>query len=258
MKRETITAVIIARNEEERIVQCLESVKWCDEIVVIDDMSTDDTHSVCRRFRVEVVARPLNEDYAAQRNAGIAASNSDWILQLDADERVTPELRVEIKKILNSNNTFSAYSILRKNYFLGRFMKYGGWHERQTKLFKKTKGRYVRPIHEQLEVDGRIGRLNSSVEHYPFSSISEFIRRQLYYANIEAKVIFHDKGKVSLEEIRYHMAVKPIKLFLKLFIKKQGFRDGMHGFIFSILNAWRHFAIWSVYWDKYQMKGEKV
>lgn len=251
MKRQTVAAVIIAKNEERRIVPCLESVKWCDEIVVVDDMSTDDTHAICRKFKAKVVAHALSEDYATQRNIGIKNSGSDWILQLDADERVSVELKKDIKEILANNNNVAAYRVYRRNYFLGKFMRYGGWCEKQTKLFKKAKAYYVGPIHEQLKVAGRTGELKSHLEHYPFRSISEFIQRQLYYAGIESRLLHEERRKIDLKEVKYHITVRPIKLFFKLFIKKQGFRDGMHGFIFSILNAWRHFAIWSIYWNKY-------
>lgn len=251
MKKETIAAVIIAKDEEKRIVPCLESVKWCDEIVVVDDMSTDDTRAICRRFRANVVAHPLNEDYAMQRNIGVDNSNSSWILQLDADERVSPGLKRDIKRILADNSNVAAYRLYRKNYFLGKFMRHGGWYERQIKLFRRGKARYVGPIHEQLKVDGKVGELESQLEHYPFRSISEFIERQLYYAGLESKFLYQERGKVDLKEVKYHIILKPMKLFCKLFIKKQGFKDGMHGFIFSILNAWRHFAIWSIYWNRY-------
>jgi len=256
--RRTIAAVIIAKNEEGRIGPCLESVKWCDEIVVVDDMSTDDTHRICRRFKAEVVAHPSNGNHDMQRNIGIDISNSNWILQLDADERVRPELRNEIKDVLKNNREFSAYKLGRRNYFLGRFMRFGGWHERQVRLFRKDRASYIgHSVHETLKVYGRVGELKSDLDHYAFSSISQYIDRQLYYASVESRVMHEDMAdKISLEEIRYHLKIKPIKLFLKLFFKKQGFRDGMHGFILSILNAWRHFAIWSIYWERYYNKGK--
>ncbi|MFH1076945.1 MAG: glycosyltransferase family 2 protein [Pseudomonadota bacterium] len=250
--KHTITAVIIAKNEEKRIGPCLESVKWCDEIVVVDDMSTDDTHQVCRRFKANVVAHPSNGDHDMQRNIGIDNSNSDWILQLDADERVRPELRDDIKSIVKNNSGFSAYRLGRRNYFLGRFMRFGGWHERHVRLFKKGKARYVgHSVHETLKVEGIIGELRSDLDHYAFDSINQYITRQLYYASVESRVMYEDRsGKIGLDEIKYHLKVKPLKLFVKLFFKKQGFRDGMHGFIFSILNAWRHFAIWAICWER--------
>ncbi|MFH1782715.1 MAG: glycosyltransferase family 2 protein [Candidatus Omnitrophota bacterium] len=252
-----ITAVIIAKNEEKRIAPCLESVKWCDEIVVVDDMSVDNTHQICRRFKANLVAHASNGNHDMQRNVGIDNSNSEWVLQLDADERVTPELRNEIKSSLKDSNHFSAYRIGRKNYFLKKFMKYGGWHERHVRLFRKDKARYVgHNVHETLGVNGSIGDLKGDLDHFAFDSIAQFIDRQLYYAGIEARVMHEDRGdKITLKEIKYHLYFRPLKLFFKLYIRKQGFRDGMHGFIFSILNAWRHFAIWGVYYGRYH-KGK--
>lgn len=247
-----ISAVIIAKNEEARIVQCLESIKWCDEIVVVDDMSTDDTHNICRKYRAKVIAHPSNGNHDAQRNIGIDNSSGDWILQMDADERVSPELGKDIEKILADESHFSAYELVRKNYFLGRFMEHGGWPEKQVRLFKKGSSRYIgHSVHETLKVDGRIGKLKSYLEHYAFNSISQYISRQLYYAAIEAKVMYQDRGKIDIKEINYHLKIRPLKLFFKIYVKRMGFRDGMHGFILSILNAWRHYVIWAIYWEKY-------
>ncbi|MFC1624666.1 glycosyltransferase family 2 protein [Candidatus Omnitrophota bacterium] len=249
----TITAVIIAKNEEKRIRPCLESVKWCDQIVVVDDMSSDSTLQICHRFKATVVAHPSNGNHDAQRNIGIDNSNSEWVLQLDADERVTDELKNDIKSILKKGSGCSAYSIVRRNYFLGRFMRYGGWQERHSRLFKKNKARYVgHSVHETLKVDGKIGRLDSHLDHYAFDSISQYIDRQLYYATVESRVMHEDRGKsIELREIKYHLSVRPLKLFFKIFVKRQGFRDGMYGFVLSILNAWRHFVIWAFYYDRY-------
>lgn len=250
--RHTIAAVIIAKNEEKRIVPCLESVKWCDEIIIVDDMSTDDTSQIARKFKAKPIAHPSNGDHDTQRNIGIDNSNSSWILQMDADERVTPQLKKDIEDILGANNTASAYKIGRRNYFLGRFMRYGGWYERHVRLFKKGKARYIgHSVHETLKVDGVTKELDSYLEHYAFDSISQYIDRQLYYAGVESRVMYRDRGKIGLKEVKYHLMIRPLKIFFKLFIKKQGFRDGMHGFILSILNAWRHFAIWAIYYERY-------
>jgi glycosyltransferase involved in cell wall biosynthesis len=215
-------------------------------------MSTDGTYNICRKYGAKVIAHPSNGDHDAQRNIGIDNSCSDWILQMDADERVSPELRKDIENILSGNSGFSAYKLLRKNYFLGKFMAHGGWPEKQVRLFKKGSAQYVgHSVHETLKVNGNIGRLKSYLEHYAFDSISQYITRQLYYAGIEAKVIHLDRGKIDLKEINYHLRCKPLKLFFKIYIKKMGFLDGMHGFILSILNAWRHYTIWAIYWEKY-------
>ena len=250
--KQIITAVIIAKNEEKRIVPCLESIKWCDEIVVVDDMSVDETSHIARKYGAKVVAHSSNGDHDAQRNIGIDNASSNWILQMDADERVSPELRKDIEGILSNHAEFVAFSVRRRNYFLGKFMAHGGWYERQVRLFRKDKARYIgHNVHETLKVDRKVGRLKSWFDHYAFSSISQYIMRQIYYATIESRVMYEDKGRINIKEIIYHLRVKPVKLFLKLYIKKQGFRDGMHGFILSLLNAWRHYIIWAIYWEKY-------
>lgn len=248
----TITAMIIAKNEENNIRNCLENIKWCDEIVVVDDMSTDNTANICQDFGAKVFRHKSNGNYNLQCDIGLSNVTSDWVLNIDADERVSPELKKDISGILATDSKFSAYSMDRRNHFLGKFMQYGGWHERQVKLFRIGKGRYT----EQstlgvLTVKGDVGYLQSYINHYPFTSISQFIQRQINYAIYEAKIMHQEKGKISLDEIKYHLTIKPLKLFFKLYIKKQGFRDGMHGFIFSILNAWRHFVIWAFYYDRY-------
>jgi glycosyltransferase involved in cell wall biosynthesis len=251
-----ISAVIIAKNEEARIVPCMESIKWCNEIVVVDDMSVDNTAQVCRKYGAKVIMHPSNGDHDRQRNVGIDNSSSDWILQMDADERVSPELRKDIEEILVGNGKYLAYKLIRKNYFLGKFMKHGGWPEKQVRLFEKGSARYIgHSVHETLKVEGRIGSLKSHLEHYAFTSISQYISRQLYYAQVEAKVMYQDRGKMDIKEINYHLKRKPLKLFFKIYVKRMGFLDGMHGFILSILNAWRHYAIWAIYWEKYCNKN---
>lgn len=250
--KQTIAVVIIAKNEEKRIVPCLESVKWCDEIVVVDDMSADETARIARKYGAKVVAHPSNGDHDNQRNIGIDNASSNWILQMDADERVSPELRKDIEGILSSHVEFSAFSVRRRNYFLGKFMEHGGWYERQVRLFRKGKARYIgRNVHETLKVEGKTDQLKSWIDHYAFSSVSQYIARQIYYASIESRVMYEDRGRISIKEITHHLKVKPIKLFFKIYIKKQGFRDGMHGFILALLNSWRHYAIWAIYWERY-------
>ena len=251
--KQTITVVIIAKNEETRIVPCLESVKWCDEIVVVDDMSVDETSHIARKYGAKVVAHPSNGDHDTQRNIGIDNASSDWILQMDADERVTPDLRRDIETILKASSEYAAYSVGRRNYFLNKFMIHGGWYENQVRFFKKGNARYVgHSVHETLKVDGKTLRLKSYLDHYAFGSISQYISRQLYYADIEARVMYEDRGReITFKEINYHLKAKPVKLFFKIYIKKMGFRDGIHGFILSLLNAWRHFVIWAVYYGKY-------
>jgi len=256
--RETITALIIAKNEERNIRECIGNVKWCDEIIVVDDMSIDRTPDIARELGAKVFRHESCGNYNKQCEIGLENATSDWVFNIDADERMTMELKNEILEMLYTNSDFAAYSIPRKNYFLGKLMKHGGWYERQVKLFRLKKGRYLYKRNlGVLTVDGKIGLLNSPVEHYPFKTISQFLNRQINYVIFEANVMHEEEGIIGLDKIKYNLIIRPLKLFFKIYIKKQGFRDGMHGFIFSVLNAWRYFARWAIYYNRYIMKGDE-
>ena len=181
-----LTAVILTKNEEDKIARCIESVKWADEVLVIDDESTDKTREIVQKLEVRVVINKSNGNFDAQRNIGIDNAKYDWILQMDADEIVTPLLRDKIRGMLNNPGNFSAFKFWRKNYFLGHFMQYGGEYDYWLRLFRKDKARYVgADIHEKLKVDGKVGIINADIEHFAFSSVAQFIQRQNYYSSFD-------------------------------------------------------------------------
>lgn len=249
MSRSAFTIVIITKNEEDKIARCLESVKWADEIVVVDGFSTDRTVEICKRYGAKVIQHRFEGDFGQERNIGIDNSSGDWILQLDADEVVTEDFRNKIIKILNEEKEFVAYKFLRKNFFLGHFMRYGGWYHYSLHFFKKGFARYKGKVHHELIVDGKIGILNAELEHYPFQDLSQFIARQNRYTTHEAKEIVDLKGELDRKEIRYNVMMKPAKLFWKFYVKKKGFREGMYGLVFSVLFAWVHFLKWAKCWE---------
>lgn len=244
-----LSVVIITKNEEDKIRECLESVKWVDEIVIVDGYSADRTVEICRQYTDKIVQNKHDGNFDKERNLGTDTASGDWVLQLDADERVTPELHRDIEKILADDNGYSAYKFKRKNFFLGHFMRYGGWYHDSLHFFRRTKARYKGRIHETLYVDGPIGQIESGVEHYPFESLSVFVARHNRYSDKEAQKIYETFGIVSAQKIRYHICVKPLKLFWKMYVKKKGYKEGVHGFVFSFLFAWVHFLNWSKYWE---------
>lgn len=259
MPKEALSVVIITKDEEDKIARCLESVKWADEIVVVDDLSEDRTIEVCQRFGVKVISHKSYGNFDRQRNIGIDNATGCWILQMDADEIVPEGLRKEIQKIMDStNNRFVAYKIRRQNFFLGRFMEHGGWFIYYTKLFRKDSARYVgKSVHETLQVNGEVGTLNEPIKHFPFSSIKQFIDRQNFYTSVEARLMYEDNGRLPKRTVNYNLIIRPLKLFWKIYVKKRGFRDGMHGFLFSILNSWIHFLRWTKYWEICDIKEGK-
>ena len=199
--REKLTAVIIAKNEEDKIALCLDNIKWVDEVIVVDDMSSDRTGEICRCYGAKVIRHSSGGNFDRQRNLGIDNATGKWILQLDADEIVTEELRNEIEKALQSPGDIVAYRFLRKNYFLGHFMQYGGCYGAYSnKLTRKDSARHIgRNIHETLKIEGKIATINGNTEHYAVQTISQYIRRQNFYTSVEANVLL-DEGKIPDEK----------------------------------------------------------
>jgi glycosyltransferase involved in cell wall biosynthesis len=250
MDKPSVSIVIITKNEEDKIASCLESVKWASEVIIVDDMSTDKTVEICKSFGARVIRNESKGNFDNQRNIGIDNSRGEWVLQMDADEIITDKVKEKILKTLKNPGEFVAYKFRRKNFFLGHFMKYGGWYGYMTKLFKKDCARYIgKSVHETLKVDGRVGIIEADIEHYPFMSISELIERANDYASVEARVMREEKNVFKERVITYNLIIRPLKLFWKSYVKRRGFKDGMYGLIYALLNSWGHFLRWAKYWE---------
>lgn len=252
-KRETLAVVLMTRNEEARLAACLDHVKgWTDEIVIIDDLSTDGTIEVARRYTDKIFSYACEDDHCQQWNRGIEHATADWILHLDADEWVTPQLKQAIDRVLREPSSHSAYEIIRKNFFLGHPMRYGGFYHRHLVFFRRSHARCVgHGVHPaaRLVVDGSIGFLDAEVEHYPFASIAQYVARQNHYTSVEARSMLDERGRLPLRHIIFQAAVRPFKLFWKYYVKKKGYRDGWHGLVFCLLYVFVHFMVWVKYWE---------
>jgi len=145
--KKTLTALIIAKNEEHRIRKCLDSIRWADEIVVVDGFSTDKTVEICKEYGANVVQHKFEGSFDIDCNLGIDSSKGDWILKLDADEVVAKSFKEDAEKILQHDRGYSAFKFRRKNFFLGHFMRYGGWYHYSLHFFKKGKARYKGHVH---------------------------------------------------------------------------------------------------------------
>ena len=248
--RETITAVILTKNEAGKIRRCLEAVRWVDEIIVVDGQSTDGTVEICREFGAKVVIHPFGGDFGEERNLGNAHATGDWILQLDADDLVTEEFRQAALGILCHGTSHAAFRSRRTNCFLGHWMRFGGWDHTSLRFSRRGKARYKGRVHHDLLVEGTIGTLKAPIEHTPFDSIEQFMDRQNRYTSLEAQELFEQRGVASEQELRYQIVVRPLKLFWKVYVKKQGFREGMHGLVFAGLFSFVHFLKWAKYWER--------
>lgn len=230
----SVSIVIITKNEEQNIGDALESVKDFEDIVVVDSFSEDRTVEICRKYTGRVFQHEW-QGYAKQKQMAVDYAERDWVLILDADERVTPELKEEIIEVLYKPDCNGFY-IPRKNFFLGKWIRHSGWWPDYTlRLFRKDVS-YVeqREVHEKVIVKGAVGYLKKPLEHYTYRSISEYIKKMENYSTLSAREIVLKNPKISYTALAFKMTISPVFTFLKMFFLKQGFRDGMHGFILGV------------------------
>ena len=228
-----LSVTIIAGAEEENIRGCLETVRWADEIIVVNNFTDDRTVEIAREFTSRVFQRKW-EGFASQKRFALEQATHEWVLSIDADERVSPELHSEVLSIIKSDTPFNGFQIPRRSYFLDRWIKSCGWYPGyQLRLFRKTKARMTdRLVHEGFEVDGTIGTLAGDIIHYTHPSIKITIQKINEYSSLQA-LEKYEKRKVSTAGLIF----RPILAFLQMFIGRKGYRDGAYGAMVSIIHA---------------------
>lgn len=229
-----VSAYIIAYNEAEKIADAVNSVLWADEILVADSNSTDGTDRIARELGARVVQIPF-EGFGHLRNRVIEACTHDWIFSLDADERCTPEVRDEVLSLLLERPAHDAYLVPRRNYFMGRWIKYSGWYPnyRQPQLFRKGAMKYMElPVHEgyELSTDKPVGRLNHAIWQIPFQNFEEVVKKANRYSTLGALKLANTR--VSMWAALWH----GLWSFLKHYVVKRGFLDGWPGFVIALGN----------------------
>ncbi len=248
-----LSVVIIGWNEEERLRNCLESVAWADEIIVIDGESTDKTVHVAREFTDKIWVRPW-AGFAAQKNFAIAQATGEWVLSLDADERVTIELRERIGRIVRANGPADGYSIPRKNIFWGAWVRRGGLYpDYQLRLFRRDTGRFAdSAVHESLVLEGRVEALDEPLLHLSYRGAEDFVTRSNRYSTLAAQEIVSRGGRAGLADL----ALRPLGRFLSMYILKFGFLDGWRGFVLAVLYANYVFLRMAKAWEARRGSGE--
>jgi len=229
-----LSVTIIAWNEEERLRACLESIAWADEIIVLDAESTDKTVQLAREFTDKIWVRPW-PGFAAQKNFALAQANGEWVLSVDADERVTPELRERICRILRSNGPADGYSIPRKNIFWGAWVRHGGLYpDYQLRLFRRAAGRFVdSAVHESVLVEGHVETLAEPMLHHSYRGLEDFVARSNRYSTLAAHQIVSRGGRPGLGAL----VLRPLGRFLSMYVLHAGFLDGWRGFVLAVLYA---------------------
>jgi glycosyltransferase involved in cell wall biosynthesis len=272
-----LSVCIITKNEENDLPRCLESLKdLTDEILVVDDDSTDKTMEIARKYGAKVFARKL-DNFASQKNYAASKAQGNWIFAIDADEECTPELRDEIKTLLKRHPELDSgsasksrtgkrqipgqarhdvdingYIMPRKNIILGAEIKHTRWSpDKHIWLWRNGKGKWVGDIHEEVEIEGLVGELTNAKIHYQYETIAQFFTMLNNYTEREANQLIKHGRKFSYFQLFY----APLLSFFRRFIYKKGFLDGWRGFVLSYMMAIYRMTTWIKVWEREQKLG---
>lgn len=233
-----ISVIMVVRNEEEQFRECLETVSWADEIVVIDQSSIDSTVRIAREFTDKVFITEPKGYCEPDRNLAIEKASKRWIFYIDADERVTPELRDEILSTIKSDNAHPAYYVKRKSHFLGKWIKTCGWYPSPVlRLFKKGAVVFPEDIHQVPPHKEEYSYLKNDLLHYSYNSLEDYLEKFNRYTTQLAKEDFERGVKVRGLKFISGLILRPIYNFLFKFIYLGGYRDGFRGFFISVSSA---------------------
>ena len=233
-----ISAAIIALNEERNVSRVIESLRCCDEILVVDSCSTDRTMEIAAKLGARVVESPWR-GYAGQKNFAAEQCENDWILSLDADESVSEALEAEIWQIKKNGAEYDAYTMPRLAQYLGSWILHSGWYpDRKVRLFDRRKAHWEgKFVHESVVVNGRIGHLESNILHFTCSSLSEHLKTMDRYTTLAAEQIIDEKRKVGLAQL----LLDPPWTFVRAYVFKRGFLDGAEGLAIAYMAAFYSF-----------------
>jgi len=244
-----LSVVILTKNEERNIEECLESVKWGDEIVLVDDCSDDKTLEIVRSEmreagceKIKIFSRSLDGDFARQRNFGLEKAKGDWILFVDADERVSPELRREIESVTSYKSPLvTGFYLKRLDMIWGRELKHGeAGSVKLLRLGRKEAGKWEGKVHERWEIGVKdLGELENPLVHLPHPTMTEFLEEVNFYSTLRAKELYDQGKKTNLLEI----ICFPLGKFFQNWIFRLGFMDGMPGFAVALLMSFHSFLV---------------
>jgi len=233
-----ISATLITFNEERNITRAIESLRCCDEVVVVDGGSTDRTVELASNLAARVIENPWT-GYAEQKNFAARQAAHDWILSLDADEALSEALEAEIWRLKKDGPEYDAYNMPRMAQYLGRWILHSGWYpDRKVRLYDRRKARWTgKYVHERVEVDGRVGRLQSNLLHFTCSSLSEHLKTMERYTTLAAEEIVSQQRKIGYR----HLLLDPPWTFFRTYFLQRGFLDGAEGLAIAYTAAFYNF-----------------
>lgn len=247
MKKKTLSVVVSAYNEEKHLRACLSSVPFADEIIVVNNSSSDATEQIAREFTKKVYTRPNNSMLNINKNFGFAKATGDFILNLDADEVIPPDLAKEIQETIEMPESADGYWISRKNIIFGKWIQSGlWWPDKQIRLFKREKGKFpCVHIHEYIAIDGKIESLLHPYLHHNYDSVDQYLTKLERCTTTEASYLIRTNYQFTwFDAVRF-----PMSDFLKIFFLEKAYRDGLHGLVVSILQAFYSFIVFAKVWE---------
>ena len=243
----TLTVIVPTYNEEDNIRECLQSVAWADDLFVVDSFSTDHTLEIAREFTRHIVQHEYVNS-AMQKNWAIPQAQSDWVMVLDSDERVTPELQARIRDILANGTECDGFDIRRRTIFFGKLIRHCGWdRDYLVRLWRRGKGRYEDlEVHANVLVDGQVGTLHEYFLHNTYRSLDHYLRKFGRYTTWAANDLYKRGKKASWANLFW----RPQWRFVRMFLLRRGFLDGKHGLILCTLAAFSVFMKYAKLWDR--------
>ena len=234
-----VSVVLATLNEAFNLEACLKSVQWADEIIVVDDGSTDGTPEIAKRFTDKVVVRPSGGKFHANQNFAMQMSTCEWILSLDADEVVPADLAKEIRQVIQST-PYTAFRVGRRNHFLGRWIRHGGWYpDRVIRLFRKGATQWPMELHSEPPAPSpsMVGDLTVELLHYSYRSFEQYFEKFNRFTNMLAREA-HERGdSTGFRAAAVNLVVRPAAWFLYKYVRLSGFRDGLRGFFIAMSSA---------------------
>ena len=242
-----LTVVTLTLNEERNITECLAKVQWADQRLVVDSGSTDRTVELARAGGAEVMQIEW-KGYGHARNLALERASGDWVLWLDADERVPEALSGEIRQILATNDTqVSGYELARRAYFLGKWIRHCGWYPGYiVRLFRKGKAHFTETlVHEALTVDGPVGRMKNDLLHFTDHDLEQYFRKFNSYTSLAARDMAAARRSAGIADLLF----RPPFMFLKMYVLRGGFMDGIHGFVLCVVSSAYVFVKYAKLWE---------
>lgn len=249
-----ISAAIITYNEEKNIERCIKSLDFVDEIIIVDSLSTDNTCNLAKKFGAKIIPQKFL-GHIKQKQLAVEHCQHDWVLSLDADEEVSPELKASIIKLFSTKKSFAnGYQVKRKSFHLGRWIEHGGWYpDKKLRLFNKNFGHWggYNP-HDKVIINGDIENLEGDLLHYVFKDLAQNIQTNNSYSSIMAQDLYKNGKKPSFLKLLF----KPFGKFIEVYFIKRGFLDGMPGFIIAVGAAYSMFLKFAKLWEHHLPKKD--